>query len=138
MVVGLPTIIAQPIHGVAFGYMLRVGLNELFRAIPDSWDGFRILIQTEYEAVFFVVLSHEPERIEADIAVQLDTWFHTPIPLVLQHGLLAEEKPRLKSAHMPVACRISVDDFPLRHIFPYLASFVLVNEVGERPVLLRY
>ena len=136
VVIGISSIITQESHGVALDDMLWVSFHELLGAFPKSGDSLHILVQTQHETVLLLVIGHKLECIVVDIAEKLNAWLNTPIPFELLHQRMLEEEPRLKSAHMTVADRVSIDDLALSHIFTDLAGFVLIDEVWERPVLL--
>ena len=135
VVVGIPSIVTHPIHRIALHNVLRMLLHEALDTIPYRRDRLHILIQTNHKTILLLIIPHEFKRIVADVAVQLDTRFHAPIPLILVHQLLAEEESGLETAHVAVAFGVSVNDFPLRHVFTDFARFVLVNVWGVGPVL---
>lgn len=134
-VVGLSAIVTQKLHRVIFSDMLRVVLHELFDAVPEGRDGLVVLIQTQHETVLFVVLLHVSERVEADVAVQLDAGLNTPVVLKLLHQFVPEEEPGLVTAHVPVADRVTVDDLALLHVLPNLPGLLLVDPFRVRPML---
>lgn len=138
MIVRLSFVITQPFHRVALRNMLGVISDELLRTIPYRWNGLGVLVQTKYEAVLLIVFGHVPEWIEVNVTEKFDAWLDTPVPLVLLHQWLSEEEPRFESAHVSVACRVTVDDLPFSHVLPDFAGFVLVDEFWERPMLLWY
>lgn len=136
LVVGLATIVTEEVHGVVLGKVLRVVLHELLGAVPEGRDGLNVLVQAENEAVLLLLLVHNTERIVVDIAVKLDGGLNTPVVVVVEHQFLAEEKSRLESAHVAVADGITVDNLALGHVFTDLLGLLLINPLGERPVLL--
>ena len=130
VIVGFAVVVAQPVHGIAFGYVLGMFLHESLGTIPKRWNCLHIFVEADHEAVLFPIISHELERVVGDIAIQLDTWFNAPIPLIVVHDGLAEEEARLESAHVPVALGVSVDDLSLRHVFSDFARLLLVDKFG--------
>lgn len=138
VVVLLSAVVTQEAHRVTLRDVLRVILHELLGRVPKSRNGFQVLVQTQDEAVLLLVVGHVLERVIVDIAEQLNARLNSPVPLVVQHRLLAEEEPRFKSAHVTIADRVSVDNLFLRHFLTNLLRLLLVNVVWERPVLLGY
>ena len=138
MIVALPFVITQPLHRIAISNMFRMLLHEFLRAVPYRWDGLRILIQADDEAVLPLILRHNPERIKSNVAVKLDAWLDPPVPLVILHQWLAEEEARFETTHMSVAYGISVDNLPFCHVFPDFLGFILIDEIRERPMLFWY
>ena len=136
MVIAFTIIIAQKGHGVIVRDVLWMLLYEALDTIPKCWNRLHILVQTQDKAVLLLIVFHEPEGVVVDIAKKLYTWLHTPVVLELVHQRMSEEKARLKSTHVPVADGVAIDDLALRHVFTDLARLVLVDEGGERPVLL--
>ena len=136
VVVGFSTIITQESHGVALDNMLWVGLHEFLGALPESWNSLHIFVQTEDEAVLLLIVGHEFESIVVNVTEKLNAGLNTPVPFVVLHQFLLEEESGFESAHVTVADGVSVDDLTLSHIFTDLAGLVLVDVVGERPVLL--
>lgn len=134
-VVGIAVIITQEFERVIWGKMLRVLLHEFLYTVPESWDSLDILVQADHEAVLLLVLYHEFEWIIVHIAEEFNARLNSPVPFVVQHQWLAEEEARLKSAHVSVAYRITIDNLPLRHVFSDLARLVLIDPWWERPVL---
>ena len=128
-IVSVPSIVAQKSHGIALYNMLRVRPSEVLDAIPDGGNSVYVFVKTEYKTVLLPVVSHELEGIIVDIAIQLDTRFHSPIPFKLIHQRMAVEKARLVSAHVPVAHRVSIYDLSFRHVFSNFPRSVLVNEL---------
>lgn len=137
LVVVLAAIITEEAHGVTLGDMLGVVLHELLGAGPEGRNGIDVLVEGENETVLLVVLVHDAERIVVNIAEELDGGLNTPVVFVVHHELLSEEETGLESAHVTVADRVTVDDLALMHILANLLSLLLVNPLGERPVLLR-
>lgn len=129
VIIGLSIIITQPLQGIAFRDVLGKILHEFLCTVPYCWDGFRIFVQTYYKTVLFLVFRHNPERIEANVAVELDTWLDTPVPFVVLHQGLTEKETRFEAAHVSVADGVSINDFPLCHVFSDLFRFVLIYEV---------
>ena len=136
MIIRVAVVIAQEFHGVVGRNMLRVFLHELLDAIPERRNGLDVLVQTQNEPVLLLVLLHVPERVEVDVAEDLDAGLNAPVPLVIEHQRMSEEEAGLVAAHVPVADRVAIDDLLLRHLFAHLLGSVLIDEVGERPVLL--
>lgn len=85
MIVTLAIVITQPLHRITFSNMLWILLHEFLGAIPYRGDSFRILVKTDNKAVLLLVLCHNSERIESNVAVKLDAWLDPPIPLVILH-----------------------------------------------------
>ena len=135
LVVCVSTIVTEEAHRVVRGNVLRVVLDELLGAIPESGNGVNILIQTENEAVLLLVLGHETEGVVMNVAVELNTGLDSPVVLVVEHQGLTEEESGLESTHVTIADGVTVDNLPLRHILANLLGLVLINPLGERPVL---
>lgn len=115
-----------------------MGLHELLRAVPQSRNGLDVFIQAEHEAVLFVVLLHELERIFMNIAKEFDAWLDSPVVLVLKHQRVTEEETRLEATHVAITDRIAVDDLPSTHIFADSFGLLLINPAWERPLFGRY
>ena len=130
VVVRFSVVVAQPVHGISFGYVLAMLLHEGLGAIPKCRNCLHVFVKADHETVFLPIIGHELERVVGDVAVQLDTWLNAPIPLIVVHDGLAEEEARLESAHVPVALRVSVDDLSLCHVFSDFARLLLVDKVG--------
>ena len=137
VVVRLPAIVTQKSHRVAFGDMFWMRFRKVLHAIPQLRNRLRILVETQDETVFLPVVAHVPEGIVVDVAEEIDAWLHTPVPFKLIQQRVAEKEARLEAAHVSVADGVSVDDLPLRHLFPDLARLLLIDEVGEGPVFCR-
>ena len=137
MIIAFTIIIAQKCHGVVFGNMFRVLLDERLDAIPKRRDCLNIFIQTQDKAILLLVVLHELERVVVNITEQFHTWLDTPVVLELVHEWMSEKEARLEATHVPVADRVTVNDLALRHVFADLACVVLVNEGRKRPVLFR-
>lgn len=136
LVISLTTIITQESHRVSFCNMLRVRLHKFLRTIPQRRDSVVILIQTQHKTILLLVIHHIPEWIKRDVAKELNTGFHAPVVLVVEHELMAEKESRFVAAHMSVAFRVAVNDFALFHVFADLGGFVLIDPFGIRPVFL--
>lgn len=130
------TIVAKEAHRVPFSNVLRVVLHELLDTVPESGNRLHVFVQAEHEAVLLVILLHEAEGVVVDIAEQLDAGLDAPVVFVVHHQRLTEEKARLEAAHVAVADAVTVDDLALGHVLAHLLGLVLVDVVGERPVLL--
>lgn len=137
MVIGFALIITQPVYRITLSYVLWVFFHELLGAIPQGWDRIDIFVKTNHETVFFAMILHVLKGIIGNVTVELNAWLNPPIPFVLIHQCLTEEKTRLESAHVPITSRVSVDNFSLVHVLPDLASFFLVNPFRETPMFLR-
>ena len=72
-----------------------------------------------------------------NVAEEFDTRFDSPIILELIHQWVSEEEARLIPTHMSVADRVTVDDFPLRHIFTDFPGLFLIDPSGKRPMFVR-
>jgi len=135
VVVGLSVIVAEPFHRVAVDNVLRVDGAEVLDSIPEGGNGLDIFVQAEDEAVLFLVVGHELERVVVDVAIKLDAGLNAPVPLVIEHQRVAEEEAGFITTHVPVADGVAVDDLLLLHLLAHLGGTVLVDEVGEGPVL---
>lgn len=137
VVVGISTVITQETHRVTLSNVLWVCLDELLCAIPQCWNGFHILVQTQHETVLLLVVGHEFESVIVNVAVKLNAWLNSPVPLIVQHQLLTEKEAGFESAHVAIADRVSVDDLALSHVFADLASLILIDVIWVGPMLLR-
>lgn len=135
VVVILAAVVAQEAHGVVCSNVLGVVLHELLGAVPESLDGLGVLIQAKNKAVLLATLVHDAERIVVDIAIQLNGGLNTPVVFVVHHERLSEEETRFEAAHVTVTDGVTVDDFTLSHVLAHLLGLVLVNPLGERPML---
>lgn len=135
VVVGRAIVVTQKGHRVALDNVLGVVLGEILCRIPEGRDGLDVFVQAEGKAVLLLVIGHELESIVVDIAVQLDAGLDAPVPFVVEHQWVAEEEARLVAAHVPVADGITVDDFLLLHFITNSGSLLLVNPLGEGPML---
>ena len=72
--------------------MLRVVLHKLLCAVPNCGNSFHILVKANYEAIQLLVLSHVAERIELDVAKDLDAGLNPPIPLIFLEQRLAKKE----------------------------------------------
>ena len=136
VVVGLATVIGKETHRVTTNNVLGKLLDVVLGAIPESGNGFDIFVERKGETVLLVVVGHELESVVLDVAEQLDAGLNTPVPLVLEHQGVAEEETGLVATHVSVGDGVSVDDLSGSHVGADLCSLVLVNPLGERPVLL--
>ena len=136
LVVVFTAIVTEEAHRVALSNVLGVVLHELLGASPESGNGVDVLVERKNETVLLVVLVHDAERIVVNVAEELDGRLNTPVVFVVHHELLSEEETGLESAHVTVADRVTVDDLALMHILTDLAGLLLVNPLGEGPVLL--
>jgi hypothetical protein len=136
VVVGLAVIVADELEGVILGDVLGEGLGEVLGGVPEGGDSLDILVQTEGEAVLLLVLGHELEGVVVDVAVQLDAGFYAPVPFVVEHQGVTEEEAGLVAAHVPVADGVAVDDLLLLHFLANTGGLVLIDPLGEGPVLL--
>ena len=136
VVVCLSVVLADPLHRVALDNVLRVGGCEVLDGVPESGDRLDVFVQAEREAILLLVISHVFESVVVDVAEQLDAGLDAPVPFVVHHQWVAEEKARLVPAHVPVADGVAVDDLLLLHLLTDLGGLILVNPFGERPMLL--
>ncbi len=136
VVVRFTVIIAEELHRVVLGNVLREVLCEVLGGVPERGNGLDVFVQTEGEAVFLLLLGHELESIVVDIAVELNTGLDTPVPLIVKHQWVAEKETGLVAAHVSVADGVAVDDLLFLHLLTDLGSLVLVNPLWEGPVLL--
>jgi len=81
---------------------LTIFRHKLSRSVPKCRDGIPEFVHANYEAVYFLVLPHESEWVIINIAVELDSRFNTPVPIILPHDLLVVKESRVKSAHVSV------------------------------------
>lgn len=135
-IVSFPFILTQPVHCVPLDYVLRVGFDEFLGTVPKRGNCLNIFVEADHKTVLLAVFLHILERIETNITVQLNAWLNPPIPLVLIHQRLAEEKARLKPTHVPITGRVPVNDFPFMHVLPDLARFFLIDPFWKRPMFL--
>ena len=92
LVVGIPTIITKERHRIVLVYVLWMSLDELLRAVPESWDSLHVFVQAQNEAVLFLVILHESERVIVNITVELNAWLDPPIVFkLIQQGMSEEE-----------------------------------------------
>src|SRR5690242_2732190 len=136
VVVGLAVVVADELHGVVLSNVLGEALGEVLGSFPESRDGLDIFVQTEGEAVLFLVLSHELEGIVINVAMHLDAGLNAPVPFVVEHQGVTEEETGLVATHVPVADGVAIDDLLLLHLLTNLCGLVLVNPLREGPVLL--
>jgi hypothetical protein len=136
VVVCFTTVVAEEFHRVVFDNVLGVVLGEVFGGVPKRGDSLNVFVQAESEAVLLFVFGHVFERVIVDVAVQLDARLNTPVPLVVEHQGVAEKEARLVAAHVPVADGVTIDDLLLPHLVTDPSGLVLINPVGERPMLL--
>lgn len=135
VVVGFTTVVTQKLHRVVLGNVLGVVLHKFLGALPQSGNGGGVLVQAQHKAVLLSILNHQAEGVVVNVAVELDGGLHAPVVFVVQHQGLAEEEARLEAAHVAVADRVAVDDLALSHVLSHLLGLVLVNPLGEGPVL---
>jgi hypothetical protein len=135
-VVALAAIIAEELHCVILGNMLGMLLHEGLGTLPESRDGLDVLVERQREPVLLVVVLHVFEDIVVDVAVKLNGGFHSPVVFVVQHELLLEKETRLKAAHVTVGNGISVNDTLCVHVLANLFCLLLIDVIGEAPVLL--
>ncbi len=130
-------VVAQEAHRVAFGDVFGMRLGEVLHALPQRRDRLHVLVETQDEAVLLPVVAHVAEGVVVDVAEEIDARLHTPVPFELVHQRVAEKEAGFEAAHVSVADGVSVDDLPLRHVFPDRARLLLIDEVGEGPVFRR-
>jgi hypothetical protein len=136
VVVRLAIVVADELHRVALDNVLGERLGKVLCGGPEGGDGLNVLVQAEDEAVLFLVAGHELERVVVDVAEHLDAGLDAPVPLVVEHQGVAEEEARLVAAHVAVADGVAVDDLLLLHFVAHTGGLVLVDPLGEGPVLL--
>ena len=136
VVVGVATVVGKEAHRVALDNVLRVVLHPLLGALPQSGDGLDVFVQREGETVLLLVVGHELEGVVVNVTEELDAGLNTPVPLVIEHQGVAEEEAGFVATHVSVTDRVSVDDLSGGHVGAHLGSLVLVDPLGERPVLL--
>ena len=136
VVVGVTTIVGKEAHRVALDNVLRVVLHPLLGALPQGGNSLDVFVQRQGETVLLLVVGHELEGIVVNVAEELNTGLNTPVPLVIEHQGVAEEEAGFVATHVSVTDRVSVDDLSGSHVGAHLGSLVLVNPLGERPVLL--
>lgn len=102
-VVGLATVVTEEGHGVVCCNVLWMCFDELFGAVPQSWNCLDIFVQTQNKAVLFLVILHVSEWVIVYVAVEFDAWFNSPVILKLLEQWMTEEEARLESAHVSVA-----------------------------------
>lgn len=136
VVVGVAAVIGKEAHRVALDNVLRVILHPLLGALPQSGDSLDVLVQRKSETVLLLVVGHEFESVVVNVAEELNAGLNTPVPLVIEHQGVAEEEAGLVATHVSVTDRVSVDDFSGGHVGADLGGLVLVNPLGERPMLL--
>jgi hypothetical protein len=135
-VIGVSFIVREEAHVVALGDVLRELGHKLSDGLPESWDGFLVLVEGEGEAVFLLVVLHVEERIVVDIAEELDIRLNTPVVFVILEEFVFEEKAGFEAAHVAVGDGVTVDDFTLSHILADGGGFVLIDPFWEAPVFL--
>ena len=136
MVVSIAISIGDKLHAVTFGDIFGVFLHEALDGVPKRRDSLDVFIQTQNEAVLFAVVCHEFEGVIVDVAEEFDAGLNTPVPLILKHQGMPEEKSRLITAHVTVADAVTINDLPLLHILTNTCRLVLVNPGWETPVFL--
>ena len=103
VVVCLAIVITQETHRVISSDVLGVLLHERFRAVPQRWNRFDILVQAQHKAVLLLVILHVFEWIIVNVTKQLNARLNPPVVLELIHERMSEEEARLETAHMPIA-----------------------------------
>jgi hypothetical protein len=136
LVVGLSVIVGNELHQVVGVDHLGELVHVLLGGLPQSLNGGAVLKQRNGETVGLIVLSHELEHIIVDVTVQLDGGLDSPVVLELVHDRVSPEEAGLVSAHMSVGNGVTVDDLLLSHLLSGSSSSLLINEIGESPVLL--
>lgn len=136
VIVGLAVVVTKELHRVVLDNVLREVLGEVLGSVPERGNGLNVFVQTESEAVLLFVVGHEFEGVVVDVAVQLNAGLDAPVPLVVEHQWVAEEKPRFVAAHVTVADGVAVDDLLLLHLLTDFGCLVLVNPLRVGPVLL--
>lgn len=137
VVIGATLIITQEAHRVTLHNMFGVLIHKPLYHVPERGDRLHIFVQTDHKTVFLPVFGHECERIVMKVAIKVNTWFDSPIPLVIQQQRLTEEESGFKSAHKSICDRVPVNDFLFCHFLADLARFILVNPFRDGPVFLR-
>jgi hypothetical protein len=137
VVVSLAIIIRDELKSIALGQMFRVLLHEPLGAFPERGDRLNVLVQTDDKTVLLVVLGHELKDVIVDVTEELNAGLDAPVPLVLKHERVAEEKTTFVSAHVTVALGITIDDLALKHILTNVGGLLLVDPIGVGPMFLR-
>lgn len=113
-----------------------MSLDELLGAVPEGWDGLDVFVERKNERVLLLVVLHKLERIVGNVTEELDARLDTPVPLVIHQQGMPEEEARLISAHVAIGDAIAVDDLLGSHLLSRPCSVVLIDKVGEGPMLL--
>ncbi len=66
-----------------------------------------------------------------NVAEEFDARLDSPIVLEVLEQWMAEEETGLKSAHVTVADRVTIDDLSPAHVFANSLSFLLVDPRWE-------
>ena len=136
VVVSVTTVVRKEAHGVTLDNVLGVVLHPLLGALPQGGNSLDIFVQGKGEAVLLLVVGHELESVVFNVAEELNAGLNAPVPFVIEHQGVTEEEAGLVTTHVSVTDRVSVDDLSGSHVGAHLGSLVLINPLGERPVLL--
>lgn len=135
-VVRCTAVAADKVHLGILGDVIGIVLEKVRDMTPQGWNGGLEFIESDSEPVGLVVLGHVFEWIVRDVTEEFDVRFNSPIPFIILHQRVLEEKARLKSTHMTIRFRIAVDDVVVGHLLPCLRSLLLVDVIWIAPVLL--
>jgi hypothetical protein len=73
-VVVVLAVVRNECHRVILGDMLRMGLDEFFRRIPECRDRLDELNEGDGEPIGLAVVLHVEEGVELDVAREIDVW----------------------------------------------------------------
>lgn len=91
-VISITPIVTQESHGIVWGDMFGMSLDELLGALPQRRNGFNVFVQAEHETVLLLVVLHVAEWVIMNIAEQFDAWFDSPVILELVEERMTEEE----------------------------------------------
>lgn len=128
-IIRIATVIAYEIQVVILCDVLWELVDEFLGSLPEGLDSCLVLWQTNDEAVLLVIVPHELEGVEMNVTEVFYAGLYTPIVVKLKHEFVSEKESRLIAAHVPVAFRVSVNDFFSLHRLPGFRSLVLVDPV---------
>lgn len=105
--------------------------------VPERRDGRPMFWKRNRESISFVLLDHEGERVERDLAREPDFRLNAPVPFELIKNRLAEEVPRVKAAHIAVAHAPNVRHLRVIrfHLFQVMIVLALINPHRRVPLL---